>query len=424
MTTFERYEREIPRLMDELAPPRLPDYVDDLLSRTARTSQRPAWASLERWLPMVSTTRAMPFRPASAYGIVLIVLLLLAMILAVFVAGSRLQSSDPLSSLVMASDSAGIVAIDPATGESTAMVDGIDGSSPVIAPDGTRFAFMRGPEVVVADIDGSNSRTIASLSGGVDPVVAWSPDSAMIQATHEGSVALAPGSANIAVLTIIDVSSGTATDLDLGIDVQEGTIWRPGSSQLIVPAKTLAADGTEVFGLWLVNADGTGLRPIVDPVPNEAAWMSPTASPDGRLVAATVWDPEALAYPGRVVVIDIDAGTVAMPDTGGGDVKNEFIHQFSPDGSQLLIERLYQVAGVDASRLGLVPVSGGEARLIGPDMQGGEDGVETAFSPDGTQILAGYGHDRSTWLLDAVNGGEGTRLDWSISGPISWGTVQ
>ena len=31
MTTFERFERDIPRLMDEIVPTRFPDYVDDLL---------------------------------------------------------------------------------------------------------------------------------------------------------------------------------------------------------------------------------------------------------------------------------------------------------------------------------------------------------------------------------------------------------
>jgi len=425
MTTFERFERDIPRLMDELAPSRLPDYVDDMLRRTARTSQRPAWASLERWLPVVSTTRALSLRPVSVGGIALITLLLLAALAAALLVGSRPNRANPFTSLLLSEGiRGGIVAIDPTTGETAPFAGSSDDAAPVIAPDGRRVAFLRGPSVVVADLDGSNARVLDTLTGGFDKLVTWSPDGTRLQVTHQGSVALRPGEDPAAVLSIVDVTSGTASDLDLpGIDVLEGTIWRPGSTQLIVPARSLAADGTDVFGLWLVNADGSGLRPIVDPVPNETAWMSPTVSPDGRLVAATVWDANASTYPGRVRVIDVDTGTMTMPDTGGGDVKNEFVHSFSPDGSTLLIERLYRVADRDASRLGLVPVSGGEARLIGPDMQGGENGVTTAFSPDGTQILARYGHDGSTWLLDAVNGGEGTPVDWPVGGPISWAMV-
>ncbi len=31
MTTFERFEREMPELMTELSPARVPDYFDDML---------------------------------------------------------------------------------------------------------------------------------------------------------------------------------------------------------------------------------------------------------------------------------------------------------------------------------------------------------------------------------------------------------
>ena len=41
----------------DLAEPRTPDYFDDLLWQTARTSQRPAWTLLERWLPMADIAR-------------------------------------------------------------------------------------------------------------------------------------------------------------------------------------------------------------------------------------------------------------------------------------------------------------------------------------------------------------------------------
>ncbi|HEY8800718.1 MAG TPA: hypothetical protein VIM20_08980, partial [Candidatus Limnocylindrales bacterium] len=32
-----------------------PDYLDGILARTTRTRQRPAWSSLERWLPVQMT---------------------------------------------------------------------------------------------------------------------------------------------------------------------------------------------------------------------------------------------------------------------------------------------------------------------------------------------------------------------------------
>ena len=59
MTQFDRFERELPLALRDVAGPHSPDYLTDILGRTAHTRQRPAWASLERWLPMdLATPRA------------------------------------------------------------------------------------------------------------------------------------------------------------------------------------------------------------------------------------------------------------------------------------------------------------------------------------------------------------------------------
>ena len=63
MTTFDRFEREIPELMAELAPARVPDYFDDMLQRPPGHDQRPAWSAPERWLPMGVIARTRPMRP-------------------------------------------------------------------------------------------------------------------------------------------------------------------------------------------------------------------------------------------------------------------------------------------------------------------------------------------------------------------------
>src|SRR5262245_54119602 len=52
MTPIDRFERELPASLADLGESRPPDYLTDILGRTARTRQRPAWASPERWLPM------------------------------------------------------------------------------------------------------------------------------------------------------------------------------------------------------------------------------------------------------------------------------------------------------------------------------------------------------------------------------------
>jgi hypothetical protein len=63
MTTFERFEGDLPMLLEELAPRRTPDYLESVFGRTVRSAQRPAWSFPERWLPMSTLTERMATPP-------------------------------------------------------------------------------------------------------------------------------------------------------------------------------------------------------------------------------------------------------------------------------------------------------------------------------------------------------------------------
>ena len=52
MTPIDAFERHLPSALTDLAAPATPDYLTDILGRTAATPQRLAWASIERWLPV------------------------------------------------------------------------------------------------------------------------------------------------------------------------------------------------------------------------------------------------------------------------------------------------------------------------------------------------------------------------------------
>ena len=60
MTRNERFDRTVSDWLDDEAGHRVPDYLGEVLARTTRTRQRPAWSSLERWLPMQTTLRLAP----------------------------------------------------------------------------------------------------------------------------------------------------------------------------------------------------------------------------------------------------------------------------------------------------------------------------------------------------------------------------
>jgi len=191
MMPTDRFERRLPGLLTELAEPRTPDYFDDLLQQTARTRQRPAWSFLERWLPMVDIARQpvlaprLPWRPI---GLGLVLLALLAAIVAALVVGGRPNLPLPFgparNGLVAYVSGGDIYTVDPATGDSTAIVRGLQtDSDPRWSRDGTRLAFERktnggsGPGLLyVARADGSDlvQLTPEPLSGIDD--YSFSPD--------------------------------------------------------------------------------------------------------------------------------------------------------------------------------------------------------------------------------------------------------
>ena len=62
MTTAMRSERDLSDSSPTWHGPLLPTIVDDVLARTGRMRQRPAWTLPERWLPMDISTTSPPRR--------------------------------------------------------------------------------------------------------------------------------------------------------------------------------------------------------------------------------------------------------------------------------------------------------------------------------------------------------------------------
>jgi Mrp family chromosome partitioning ATPase len=75
MTSFDRIEQRMPELMADLASAGVPDYFDSMLQQAAATRQRPAWASLERWLPMGAVARTDTLRSPALRPILVLLLL-------------------------------------------------------------------------------------------------------------------------------------------------------------------------------------------------------------------------------------------------------------------------------------------------------------------------------------------------------------
>jgi hypothetical protein len=120
----------------------------------------------------------------------------------------------------------------------------------------------------------------------------------------------------------------------------------------------------------------------------------------------------------RLQAIDIDSGARRPLASTGGTVMSGLDPIFSPDERRILFAR--HVPGAGGFQLAIVSAAGdGPVVPIGPvkDLDIGAVGAQ--FSPDGTKVLAWYGDDGSTWLLDAADG-VGARAPWQADGHQSW----
>ena len=92
MTTFDRFDRVFEDVLADLAQPAYPDYIDDVLAKATTGSQRPAWTFPERWLPMRTLTRGVPFAPGVPWrnlGMLALLAILAAAILAIAIGTQR-----------------------------------------------------------------------------------------------------------------------------------------------------------------------------------------------------------------------------------------------------------------------------------------------------------------------------------------------
>ena len=111
------------------------------------------------------------------------------------------------------------------------------------------------------------------------------------------------------------------------------------------------------------------------------------------------------AYPGgHLYVVDVDSGENRML-VFDGDIESDYFAEWSPDGSQIVFN---QGTAQEKYFVSVAPASGGHATNIGPVMTW-DAAALTAFSPDGSQVIARYRNDGSTWIFPAT-GGPGQRL--------------
>ena len=168
MTPIDRFERHLPDRLAELANPHVPDYFDDLLTRTRRSRQRRAWTFLERWLPMAlltqSDARVRPLR--QTWQLLVVLAVTLALMAGLAVAGARLLLPQPpeqgFNSLVTVPTLELVETWDADSTSGLSKILGMD-----VAPDGNLYVVNGGTsEILVIDPAGRVVRRWGEAGSG------------------------------------------------------------------------------------------------------------------------------------------------------------------------------------------------------------------------------------------------------------------
>ena len=443
-------EGELTQWLETTAITPRPDYVDDLLARTASSRQRSAWRFPERWLPMEITARAPTITrrqvPLRLIGLVALVVLALAVGATLFVASQRrlpapfgpaangvIVYAAPTDPAWMAKGAyqrpvGDIMTVDPVSGTSSVLVGGptVDGY-PAVSLDGTRVAFVReddrGQMLYVVDTAGGDPRPLTQQPlQEIDDAV-WSPDGQ--------TVAFAAREGKFSNLWLARSDGSEANRVDLGTDLSVVLPqWLPpdGDELLLVGSTKpslgfLPDDGYRdilggaqdptgsAIGLYTVNSDGSNLRPITSPDGAGYDYGVVAWTPAGDRILTQTADAAVGGYT-RIQVLEANGTPVRrIEPTTGTETYSPVV---SPDGQRVAYA---DVAG-DAWTIRVEPIDGSAE----PTETGARFfGIAAAFrwSPDGRSLIVTHHYNKQTWLFDA-SGGAGTLKTWIDPGSNTW----
>lgn len=206
--------------------------------------------------------------------------------------------------------------------------------------------------------------------------------------------------------------------------------WHPSGERLLLRAQE---NGTLTYGLYTMDVDGSSQIDLGAPAPGlfgAGSWdlTGSTWSPTGRQIAFNVpeRDPRDGRVSFRVHLIDAD-GTGERPVAPPVDpAVQESWPRYSPDGTMLLVHRwVWREDGpLHAGWLAVMPSDGSEpARDIGPKIPGGEaTALVMRWSPDGTRVLVRAENTAESYSIDPTSG-EFQRLAWNAISLPDWQRV-
>jgi len=417
MNPSDAFDRHVSDWLHADAEHRVPEHLDAVLRRTRTERQRPAWSSLERWLPVQSTLR---FSPAPRIAWLLVVLgLVVALAAAALWIGTRQRLPNPFgparNGAIALSHDGDIYALDPVTHAERLIVGGTSFDfGPTFSRDGTRLLFLRGSggdnqglSIAVANPDGTAVREVTPTVQGLD-WLDWSPDSRQIVFLSR-KTPTGPGYINV-----VNVDGSGLTTLDVGRSAHFIS-WLPPLGREIVFRGEQNTTAQPPPGIWAVHPDGSGLHELTTkPAADRYDFQTPAVSPDGTEVSYT-----GSGQIARIHILDLRTGIDRILPDPDGVTSQRGSAYFSPDGRSVGYLRDY--AEDDTFQFVVAPVDGsGTGTPVGPRLPEPAGDVNWTFTPDGSAVVVDYGNDGTVQLLP-IDGSPGSVLG---KGDLSFADVQ
>lgn len=415
MSTFDRIEAGMPRLLTELADPRMPDYLDNVVGQTAGSSQRPGWTFLERWLPMSVIAVAPTTRHVPRWAILVVLLAIALTAGAILIGTSRPIQPLPApfgraaAGLVIYEAGGDIFTVDPATGTTGSLVVGATSDrAPRWSPDGSMFAFRRvDPDgratVFVADADGSDVTAVIPepLRDVSDHL--FSPDGKHLLITSSTEAGQ--------VITVADLADRSTRVVEAAKGASLPTFRPPsGTDFLFVTGERWSTEGQ---GLASYDMASGAIRTVVEPIPFAEIVGRPDYSPDGEHLAFAVWVPTTNTN-SHIIVANAD-GSDQRPLPRPPRLCCEAAPTWSNDGTRLALTRWYEPAG---AYVAIVPWDAGG---VGKEFSmPGLFRALISWSPDDEWLLVTpqrdeHGIDRSPQVVLDLATGQPRDIDWTTT---------
>jgi Tol biopolymer transport system component len=422
--TTESFDRRLSTWLEQDAQRRVPDHLAEVLVATRATRQRPAWSSLERWLPVELTLRNLPVTMGRGVRIAAVLALLLAAALLAYLVAGGLRARVPspyglAENGLIASWRDGDIHVSAPDGTGDRVLIGgptID-LAPSFSRDGTRLMFLREAEdatvtVMLAASDGTGVRQISGPLRDAD-WFEWSPAGDAIAAVHAGSN-------DRRVLSIIDPSGAKPMrTLDLSFSVDNNVDWRaPNGHELVLTGRDQPGDAF-LPTVYAVALDGT-VRVVAPMAPHPFYYQELRLSADGRMAVFGAFEPlpgaPQSASAARIHVLDLVTGEDRHLDFSPG--ADELSPAISPDGRRVafVTDCLGDCgSGLETpAQVMVANIDGTDAVAIGRPFE--FLGAPTlVWSPDAS-MLALIQPDEGSWLLSTTSPGDMTSRPGVVAG--------